>query len=88
MPGQGGLTNILASSGGGELENALSLQSLYPSAQSPMSFKQLQKAKRQKRVNASLVGNAQGTSDTAPTYPTHSRQSSNPSNLNANASPL
>ena len=40
MPGQA-LNNIMASSGAMDLDNALSLQNLYPSTQSPMSFKQL-----------------------------------------------
>ena len=42
MPGH----NIMAVSGPGEQDGALNLQNLYPQSQSPMSFKQMQKAKR------------------------------------------
>ena len=46
MPGHG-LSNIMASSNGVDnMEDALNLQNLYPQSQSPMSFKQMQKAKR------------------------------------------
>mmetsp|Transcript_12629 Transcript_12629/g.16235 ORF Transcript_12629/g.16235 Transcript_12629/m.16235 type:complete len:84 (-) Transcript_12629:488-739(-) len=56
MPSHG-LSNIMASSSGMDnVEDALNLQNLYPQSQSPMSFKQMQKAKRQKRVSANMVG--------------------------------
>ena len=40
-------------------DELLSLQQLYPTSQSPMSFKQMQNAKRQKRNNQSFVGSSQ-----------------------------
>ena len=37
--------------GGSDAGDMLNLQNLYPQSQSPMSFKQIQNVKRQKRAN-------------------------------------
>ena len=74
---------MASSSGVDNMEDALNLQNLYPQSQSPMSFKQIQKAKRQKRVNANMVapGGAAGHI-VATGSQAQSRQSANGSHLN------
>jgi len=83
MPGQN-LSNIMASSGLGDKEAALNLHNLYPQSQSPMSFKQMQKAKRQKRAGGSFIGNVPAMQGSV----VQNRQSANGSQINANQSPL